>query len=311
MTDDQPHRLRVGSLRRPRRLRRAAAWLVLVIAASGYLAFINRPASRPTVATAATGPWVIAHRGGALHAPENTLAAIRQALADDVHGLEIDVHLAADGIPVLMHDATVDRTTDGTGDVGDYTAAELAVLDAGRWFDAAFAGEPVPTLAEVLDLVAGRVEVCIEIKGGEEHQPGITAAVVAEIVARRASSWCWIGSFHDSVLERAAELRRNQAPGLRLVKIAVGQITGVPVAVDVGPRLGWLPFGQPVSAVSINHHLLTGPEADRLHDQNQQVWAWTVNDADAMVDALQRGADALITDTPPLARQVIATGRAR
>jgi glycerophosphoryl diester phosphodiesterase len=288
----------------------------VVLLASWYVTWWNRPATtapdraaRP--AAADPGPWVVAHRGGALQAPENTLAAIRMALAQDVHGIEIDVHLAADGVVVLMHDATVDRTTDGTGPVSDHTAAELAALDAGGWFGAEFSGEPVPTLAQVLGLVAGQVELCIEVKGGEEQQPGITAAVVAEVVARRAASWCWIGSFHDSVLEEAVALSTEQATDLRLVKIAVGQVTGLPLAVDHGPRPGWLPFGQPVTAVSVNHRLLTGPEADRLHRQDLQVWAWTVNQADDIARALERGADAVVTDTPPLAHEVIATRRAR
>jgi glycerophosphoryl diester phosphodiesterase len=298
---------RRAPLRLPRQVRPLAAWLLVVLLASWYIAWINWPAGITPMATSESGPWIIAHRGSALHAPENTLAAIRWSLTQDVDAIEVDVHLAADGIPVLMHDTTVDRTTDGTGNVSDYTAAELAALDAGGWFDAAFAGEPVPTLAQVLDVVAGQVVLSIEIKGGEEYQQGITAAVIDEVAARQADSWCWIGSFHDSVLERAAALRADQAPAMRLVKIAVGQVTGLPLAVDDGPRLGWIPFGQSVAAVAMNHRLLTGAEADRLHRQNLQVWAWTANDADAIARALHRGADAVITDTPPLAREVIAT----
>ena len=101
--------------------------------------------------TAPLMPAVVAHRGASAAAPENTLAAMRRAAEMGARWAECDVRLSADGVPVVIHDGTLDRTTDGRGALAAHTAAELARLDAGSWRDAAFAGEPVPTLAALLE----------------------------------------------------------------------------------------------------------------------------------------------------------------
>jgi len=107
----------------------------------------------------------IGHRGGSFgRAPDNTLAAVRAAIADGAAGIEVDTRLTADGVCVCFHDSTVDRTTDGTGEVASKTLAELKALDAGSWFDPSFAGERVPTLAEVLAEAKGKVFVYLDLK---------------------------------------------------------------------------------------------------------------------------------------------------
>lgn len=120
-------------------------------------------------------PWVIAHRGGAALAPENTLAAFKAAMDAGADAVELDVHLSRDGRLIVMHDETVDRTTDGSGAIADLTGAELKRLDAGSWFGAGYAGERVPYLEEVLALAAHPV---IELKYGSERYPGIEETVV-------------------------------------------------------------------------------------------------------------------------------------
>ncbi|WP_051330968.1 glycerophosphodiester phosphodiesterase family protein [Aneurinibacillus terranovensis] len=93
----------------------------------------------------------IAHRGWSGRAPENTLAAIKKAIYHPaIDGIEIDVQMSLDGVPVVIHDYTLERTTTGTGYVGSYTLTELKKLDAGTWFSSSFAGETIPTLEEVL-----------------------------------------------------------------------------------------------------------------------------------------------------------------
>ena len=110
---------------------------------------------------------IVAHRGYSARAPENTLAAVDLAIESGADAIEWDIHVAACGTPVLMHDATLDRTTDGSGPVEAKTLAELARLDAGRWFGPAFAGERIPTLADALARTHGRVRrVYTEIKAG-------------------------------------------------------------------------------------------------------------------------------------------------
>jgi glycerophosphoryl diester phosphodiesterase len=109
---------------------------------------------------------VIAHRGYSARAPENTLVAVERAIAAGADAVEWDIHVAACGTPVLMHDEALERTSDGTGPVRERNLAELHTLDAGAWFDAAFAGERIPRLDEALSLVRGRVRrVYTEIKG--------------------------------------------------------------------------------------------------------------------------------------------------
>ena len=118
-------------------------------------------------------PLNIAHRGASAYAPGNTLAAFRLALEMGADGFELDVMLSADGHLVVIHDDTVDRTTDGRGPVRQKTLAELKTLDAGK-FDARFAGERIPTLQEVLDLVAGnRAFVIVELKADSLRGNGL------------------------------------------------------------------------------------------------------------------------------------------
>src|SRR6516162_9968344 len=122
---------------------------------------------------------VIAHRGASGTCPENTLAAFRRAEALGAHMIELDVQLSRDGEVVVMHDWTLARTTSGRGRVGARTAAELHALDAGSWFSQAFAGEPVPSLREVL--AATGLPVNVELKSrGDDGLEARALAVVAE-----------------------------------------------------------------------------------------------------------------------------------
>src|SRR5690606_26274520 len=107
---------------------------------------------------------VIAHRGASGYAPENTRAAFEKAIAMDADAIETDVRLSADGHLVLVHDATVTRTTDGRGPVADHTLAELRSLDAGRWLGPQFEGERVATLSELVEEFVPRIPAVLEIK---------------------------------------------------------------------------------------------------------------------------------------------------
>ena len=129
-------------------------------------------------------PLVISHAACGGHAPENTLAGVRAALDIGADAIEIDVQASADGIPVLMHDLTLDRTTSGKGDLSSFTAAQLATLDAG--------GEPVPTFAQALELTRGRALLVAEIK-----RPGCEEALADVKSALRFH----VESFGDSVLQ--------------------------------------------------------------------------------------------------------------
>ncbi len=123
-------------------------------------------------------PWAIAHRGASLEAPENTLAAFQRAVELGADLIELDVHQTADGHVVIIHDDTVDRTTNGSGPVHSMALRELRRLDAGSWMGPQFAGERVPTLLEVLELTRGRAGLAIEIKAGSARYPGLEANIV-------------------------------------------------------------------------------------------------------------------------------------
>jgi glycerophosphoryl diester phosphodiesterase len=123
---------------------------------------------------------VIAHRGASAYAPENTLAAFDLALQMSCRHLELDVDLTRDGHLVVMHDDTVDRTTNGTRPVGSHTLAELRALDAGAWFEPQFTGERIPTFAEVLERYRGQAHLHTELKGRALHLASGTADLVRQ-----------------------------------------------------------------------------------------------------------------------------------
>ncbi|MEE8523355.1 MAG: glycerophosphodiester phosphodiesterase family protein, partial [Thermoanaerobaculia bacterium] len=150
------------------------------------------------LATDAERPRVIAHRGFSGVAPENTLVAIRKAIDVGADMAEIDVLLSRDRHVVVIHDDTLDRTTDGKGPVEDLSLEELRRLDAGSWFSAEFAGERMPTLAEVLDLVRGRILLNVEIKSEavtREIEGGIVDRVLRLIAEREMGDQVILSSF--------------------------------------------------------------------------------------------------------------------
>ena len=147
-------------------------------------------------------PLVIAHRGASGTAPENTLAAFRRAVACGADMVELDVQLTRDGEVVVVHDFTLDRTTDGTGAVGASSLAEIRRLDAGAWFAPAFLGEAVPTLGEVLGAIGLPVNVELKPVGDQ----GLEAETLAVVRAAGALGRVVFSSFDPGALERLRAL---------------------------------------------------------------------------------------------------------
>ena len=147
-------------------------------------------------------PRLIGHRGAALIAPENTLASIRAAADAGARWVEVDARLTADNVPVVMHDATLERTTTGAGRVRDATAAAVAALDAGGWFDAAFAGEAVPTLQQAVDLARElHIGLNVELKPDRDTSAA-TGEFVGQILSGRSGL---LLSCFDAACLRAAK----------------------------------------------------------------------------------------------------------
>ena len=148
---------------------------------------------------------VIAHRGFSSLAPENTLAAMELAISSKAHRVEFDVQSTRDGVPVVLHDDTLERTTNGKGRVCDKTYQEISKLDAGSWFHPDFRGERVPTLDMVLELCKGKIPVNVEIKS-EDSSNGIEMKVLDALRRHESVDSTTVSSFESKVLERVRML---------------------------------------------------------------------------------------------------------
>ncbi len=227
---------------------------------------------------------LIAHRGLAARAPENTLAALRLALEARADALEWDVQPSADGVPVVLHDETVDRTTNGSGRADALSLAELRSLDAGSWYGPSFAGQPVPSLAEALALTAGRcARVYPELKPG--MAPRVVARVVHEIDAYGWSTGATVISLDWTVLD---EVRRLSALRIGFV---VGEAGDFDRALELAVRDGNA-IVDPDRRI-----LLDDPERAAIAVRRDVgISTWTVNDPREARALLEMGVTGLTTD---------------
>lgn len=232
----------------------------------------------------------IAHRGASAVAPPNTLAAFRKALELGADGVELDVHLSADGVPVVIHDFTVDGTTDGHGRVRDFSLAALRELDAGSRFAPAFAGERIPTLEEVFAEVGGRLLINVELKSmpGNDY-PGLEEKVAALVARHGLADRVLVSSFNPLALRRM----RRMAPHLPL-----GFLYETAPLSRVARLLAALMPGLRPEAVHPWWGIITAETVRRAHARGQRVVAWTVDDPDAIARLMEWGVDAIITNCP-------------
>jgi glycerophosphoryl diester phosphodiesterase len=237
-------------------------------------------AAEPTVAPAPAPrpPLVLAHRGGAREAPENTLAAFRHAVAAGADGVELDVRLSADGVPVLFHDEDLGRFSRDTRRLDEVGAAELAATDLGRRRPR-FRGERVPTLAEALAVVAPLALVDLELKPTARGE-ALVAAVVAAVAAAGLAARTVVTSFDTALL--AALARR--APDL-----ARGAVLDASPADDA-----WLDH----PLVSLSLPLARAGLAERARRAGRRVLVWTENDPRRLALWQRLGVEAVITDRP-------------
>jgi glycerophosphoryl diester phosphodiesterase len=232
-------------------------------------------------------PWPlwIAHRGAGKLAPENTLAAFRVGAQHGYRAFECDVKLSADGVPFLLHDATLDRTSDAHGVAGDKSWAELSRVDAGSWHSAAFAGERLPALQTIAEFCrAGDHALNIEIKptpGTDRHTGEVVAREAERLWACRATPPL-LSSFQADALEGA----RSGAPQLPRALL-------IDTLYD-----GWFDLAQCLgcAAVVANHKLFSAEMVARLHAANHWALCYTVNDESSARALLGMGLDGLITD---------------
>lgn len=272
-------------------VRRALVSAVVTLALVAVLLLV--PDAVRVYATNMMGPlrapgeaaFVAGHRGDRAEAPENTMPAFAAALASGLEFVETDVQLTADGVPILMHDETVDRTTDGSGAVAELTAAQIRALDAGSWYGPEFAGTRVPLLDEFLDALAGsRQKALLELK--EYWAPDDIRGVLDSIYLRGVQNRVVFASFNLSTIANLADtaaaiprvIIRRDLPrdpvGLARYYGAIAILT-TPTSLD-----------QDADAVT------------RMHEAGLGVLVYTLNSEKRWSAALAYGVDGIITDKP-------------
>ncbi len=237
----------------------------------------------------------VAHRGAAALAPENTLAAVEKGLAYNPDRIEIDVQQTKDGSVVVLHDVTLDRTTNGSGLVKDHTLAEIKELSAGSWFGEQFANEKVPTLEEVLELINGQSTLIIEIKQGGYYYPDIEKNIVDIIDRYNAKDWCIVHSFSTAVIKQMHELD----PGITLHKLFTAKLRFTPLIKSAEfwelYRFQDFPY---IEEYSIHYRFANKKIISKIHAMGKKVNVWTVNDQKTIERLLGLGVDGIITDHP-------------
>ena len=243
-------------------------------------------------------PIIFAHRGSSAHAPENTIAAFELALAQQADAIELDVKLSADGIVIVHHDPTVDRTTNGHGRVKDLTLAQLKELDAGSFFSEKFKGEKIPTLEEVFEAVGKRTSINVELTNYKTPRDHLVESVCMLIKKHNMQKRVIFSSFFSSNLSKA----RSYLPDVPRGLLALHGILGA-----------WArSFGFVFGKYQALHPYLadmTQQEVSRVHRLNRRIHVWTVNKEEDMRRLFGWGVDGIFTDDAQLAARVRAESR--
>lgn len=229
---------------------------------------------------------IVAHRGYSAKYPENTISAIQGGIDAGSNGIEFDVYQCASGEIVLLHDTTLDRTTDGTGKINEVTLAYIRKLDAGSWKGEPFIGEPVPTLDEALDVFKGSdVTAVVEVKSLNDS--GIQQLV--DSIASHNVKACVI-SFNSDVIR----LIKEANPAIRCAFL----VGGVPEGNDSATWLIEQTKKLKCEVLDINYQILSPELIKVLQENGIEVWAWTVNDTVLIQTLVDWGIDGVTTDVP-------------
>jgi len=235
---------------------------------------------------------VIGHLGASVSAPENTLASFALAIEVGADGMECDVRATGDGVPVILHDSSVDRVTDGAGDVAALSLAQVKALRISSGSDGysdRFSNERIPTLEELLDLVAARKFLALEFKSLAAVAPSVPL-----LRRRTAAAWCTAWSFDAAVLSELKrlipELSRSQN---------IGRVESWEKVVETARELE-------CSGVSVNHGLVDEDGVTAAHGRGLKFYTWTPNTAAEWARLLHCGVDGICTDDPAGLRRHLA-----
>ena len=240
-----------------------------------------------------TRPLVLAHRGFSGKFPENSRRAFMEAIAiDGCDGFEVDVHLSADGEPVIIHDETLDRTTSGKGPVNTMTFKELRKLDVGAWMDPQFAGEKIMHLDELIELTIQHNQLLnVELKTFPVVYPGIEKAVIDRIVAMGATDRVFLSSFNHLSMKLCNEINPAIRTGLLYMQ----------------PLINAEKYAASHALHPMYNLLTLEPDlVDRAHSAGVAVHTWTVNSEDAMRLCISHRVDSIITNYPDKLVNILA-----
>jgi glycerophosphoryl diester phosphodiesterase len=229
-------------------------------------------------------PKNFAHRGGRRWAPENTLASFKKSVDLGVDGIELDIHKCKSGELVVIHDDTVDRTTNGKGAVKNMTWEELSALDAGTWYDKKFAGEKLPLLKQVLDLVHGKLVINVEIKNCPTIYPGIEDDLLKMLSNYPYADKIVISSFDHEVIHSI----HRKTKKYKLALLGDSIIHDLP---GYAERVGASCWNPDFDCVR--------PDSMKVaHEHGLEVNTWTVNKPEDWKRACDLHVDTIITDDP-------------
>ena len=239
-------------------------------------------------------PIIFAHRGASAHAPENTIPSFELALVQGADAIELDAKLTADGQIVVLHDATVDRTTEGAGRLAQKNLADLRSLDAGSFFSEQFRGVQIPTLEEVFEAVGKRIFINVELTNYAAPRDALVEKVCALVKKHALEKSVIFSSFLPSNLRQAERFLPEVPRGL----LALGGWMGT------WARSFGFSFGE-YAALHPNLTDVNARQVSRVHRLKRRIHVWTVNQPEDIERLNAWGVDGIFTDDPQLALQKI------
>jgi glycerophosphoryl diester phosphodiesterase len=243
------------------------------------------------------GVVVIAHRGASAYYPENTMSAFRAAYEMGAEMIELDIGLSSDGIPVVIHDSDLDRTTNGSGNVSDFTFEELRQLDAGAWFGEKHAGEKIPSLEEVLQFAAGKIALNIEIKSEavtDSAYNGIEEKSLALVKKYRMQKYVMFSSFDYRAINHLKELDVDISVALLYEKSQSSGRGPVQLISDYS-----------ADAFNCSYRQFSKKWANATQTAQIPVFVYTVNEKRRMKKMIQRGVSGIFTDNPDVLLRLV------
>jgi glycerophosphoryl diester phosphodiesterase len=240
-------------------------------------------------------PTIFAHRGSSANAPENTIAAFELAVRQKADAIELDAKLSADGIVIVIHDQTLNRTTDGEGNVSNFSINALKELDAGIKFDESFRGEKIPTLSEVFESCGSKVFINVEITNYASPRDSLPDEIALVVKYHKLEKRIMCSSFNPIALRRFKKILPNVPLGL----LALSGFPGI-----LARNLGII---SPYQALHPEVKDTNRKLINKYHKRGFRIHSYTVNNFETMKMFFQLGVDGIFTDDPILAQNALSS----